>query len=111
MLRKCHLNTCSVGVATQDPELRKRFAGKPEYLINYFFFVAEHLREIMAQMGFRTINDMVGRMDRLEPSRAIGHWKAKGLDLTPLLQLPPVDNDVATYCQTNQDHGLPRLAK
>ena len=106
MLRKCHLNTCSVGVATQDPELRKRFAGKPEYLINYFFFVAEHLREIMAQMGFRTINEMVGRMDRLEPSHAIEHWKAKGLDLTRLLQLPTIDNDIATYCQTNQDHGL-----
>jgi len=106
MLRKCHLNTCSVGVATQDPELRKRFAGKPEYLINYFFFVAEHLREIMAQLGFRTVNEMVGRMDRLEPSRAIEHWKAKGLDLTPLLQLPSIGNDIATYCQTSQDHGL-----
>jgi glutamate synthase (NADPH/NADH) large chain/glutamate synthase (ferredoxin) len=106
MLRKCHLNTCSVGIATQDPELRKRFAGKPESLINYFFFVAEHLREIMAQMGFRTVNEMVGRMDRLEPHEAIEHWKARGLDLTPMLQLPEVSEDVATYCQVGQDHGL-----
>jgi glutamate synthase (NADPH/NADH) large chain len=106
MLRKCHLNTCSVGIATQDPELRKRFAGKPESLINYFFFVAEHLREIMAQMGFRTINEMVGRMDKLEANRAIEHWKAKGLDLTPMLQLPDVPDDVATYCCEVQDHGL-----
>jgi len=106
MLRKCHLNTCSVGIATQDPELRKRFAGKPESLINYFFFVAEHLREIMAQMGFHTVNEMVGRMDRLESHKAIEHWKARGLDLTPMLQLPEVSEGVATYCQVDQDHGL-----
>ena len=106
MLRKCHLNTCSVGIATQDPELRKRFAGRPEALINYFYFVAEHLREIMGQLGFRTINEMVGRMDKLEAHRAIDHWKAKGLDLTPMLQLPDVPEDVATYCCESQDHGL-----
>ena len=106
MLRKCHLNTCSVGIATQDPELRKRFAGKPESLINYFFFIAEHLRRIMAQMGFRTVNEMVGRMDRLEPHNAVEHWKARGLDLTPMLQLPEVSDNVATYCQVAQDHGL-----
>jgi len=106
MLRKCHLNTCSVGIATQDPELRKRFAGKPESLINYFFFIAEHLRQIMAQMGFRTVNEMVGRMDRLDPDKAIDHWKAKGLDLTPMLQIPEVSENVATYCQGSQDHGL-----
>ncbi|MDP6495290.1 MAG: glutamate synthase-related protein, partial [Dehalococcoidia bacterium] len=106
MLRKCHLNTCSVGIATQDPELRKRFAGKPESLINYFFFVAEHLRQIMAHMGFRTVNEMVGRMDRLEPHKAIEHWKAKGLDLMPMLQLPEVSESIATYCQVAQDHGL-----
>ena len=106
MLRKCHLNTCSVGVATQDPELRKRFAGKPEALINYFFFLAEHLREIMAQLGFRTVNEMVGRMDKLEPRRAIEHWKAKGLNLTPMLQLPEVPEGIATYCCEGQDHGL-----
>jgi glutamate synthase domain-containing protein 2/glutamate synthase domain-containing protein 1/glutamate synthase domain-containing protein 3 len=106
MLRKCHLNTCSVGIATQDPELRKRFAGKPESVINYFFFVAEHLREIMAQLGFRTVNEMVGRMDRLEPRKAIEHWKAKGLDLTPMLQVPVVPEGIATYCREGQDHGL-----
>ena len=106
MLRKCHLNTCSVGVATQNPELRKRFAGQPEAVINYFFFLAEHLREIMAQMGFRTVNEMVGRMDMLEPSRAIDHWKARGLDLTPMLLLPEVPDSVATYCCQAQDHGL-----
>ena len=90
MLRKCHLNTCSVGIATQDPELRKKFAGQPEHLINYFFFVAEHLREIMAQLGFRTVNDMVGRVDKLETRKAIDHWKARGLDLTNLLHKPDV---------------------
>ena len=106
MLRKCHLNTCSVGIATQNPELRKRFAGQPEAVINYFFFVAEHLREIMARMGFRKVSEMVGRMDRLEPCEAIDHWKAKGLDLTPMLQLPDVPESVATYCQQGQEHGL-----
>ena len=106
MLRKCHLNTCSVGIATQNPELRKRFAGQPEAVINYFFFVAEHLREIMAQLGFRTVNEMVGRMDRLEPGKAIDHWKARGLDLTPMLELPEVPESVATFCCQTQDHGL-----
>ena len=106
MLRKCHLNTCSVGIATQNPELRRRFAGQPEAVINYFFFVAEHLREIMAQTGFRTVNEMVGRMDRLEPGRAIEHWKARGLDITPMLHLPDVPDSVATYCCQAQDHGL-----
>ena len=106
MLRKCHLNTCSVGIATQDPELRKKFAGQPEHLINYFFFVAEHLREIMAQLGFRTVNEMVGRTDKLEIRTAIDHWKAKGLDLTNLLHRPQVSEGVATYHCQEQDHGL-----
>ena len=106
MLRKCHLNTCSVGIATQDPELRKKFAGKPEYVVNYFYFVAEHLREIMASLGMSSVNEMVGRMDLLEPHKAIDHWKAKGMDLSSMLELPEVDADVATYCQTKQDHGL-----
>ena len=106
MLRKCHLNTCSVGIATQDPELRKKFAGKPEHLINYFFFVAEHLREIMAEMGFQTINEMVGRMDRLDPAEAIGHWKAKSLDMSALLHMPDVPDTVATHQCQEQDHGL-----
>ena len=108
MLRKCHLNTCSVGIATQDPELRKMFNGKPEYVINYFFFVAEHLREIMASLGFHTINEMVGRVDRLETRSAIDHWKAKGLDLANLLHRPDVPDWVATYHCQEQDHGLDR---
>ncbi len=106
MLRKCHLNTCSVGIATQDPELRKRFAGKPEHVINYFFFVAEELRQIMADMGFRTINEMVGRMDRLDARQAISHWKAKELDFSRLLKMPNVPDGIATYCREAQDHGL-----
>ena len=108
MLRKCHLNTCSVGIATQDPELRKRFTGQPEHIINFFFFVAEELREIMAEMGFRTINEMVGRMDRLDTRQAIEHWKARGLDFSRLLKMPEVPDDIATYCCETQDHGLDR---
>ena len=106
MLRKCHLNTCSVGIATQDPELRKKFAGQPEHVINYFFFLAEHLREIMSRLGFRTVNEMVGRVDRLETCKAIDHWKAKGLDLTALLYKPDVPESVATHHCRSQDHGL-----
>ena len=109
MLRKCHLNTCSVGVATQDPELRKRFAGQPEHLINYFFFVAEELREIMAQLGFRTVNEMVGRADRLETTRAVEHWwKTRGIDLSDLLAMPDTPKHVATHHCQSQDHGLDR---
>ena len=106
MLRKCHLNTCSVGIATQDPELRARFAGKPEYLVNYFTFVAEDLRQIMAQLGFRTVNEMVGRVDALETRKAVDHWKAKGIDLSRLLAMPPRAGEVAVYCSEEQDHGL-----
>jgi len=106
MLRKCHLNACSVGIATQDPELRKQFAGKPEYVINYFFFLAEHLREIMAQLGFRTVNEMVGRVDKLDGRKAIDHWKARGLDFSALLHRPEASDEVATYCCQAQDHGL-----
>ena len=106
MLRKCHLNACSVGIATQDPDLRKQFAGQPEAVINYFFMVAQQLREIMADMGFRTVNEMVGRADRLESRSAIEHWKAKGIDLAPLLYRPEESNHVATYCKEEQNHGL-----
>ena len=108
MLRKCHLNACSVGIATQDPDLRKKFTGQPEHVINYFFMVAEQLREIMAKLGFRTINEMVGRVDKLETRRAIAHWKAQGLDLSPLLYKPDMPPEVATYCCQKQDHGLER---
>ena len=107
MLRKCHLNTCSVGVATQDPELRKRFAGKPEHLVNYFFFIAEELRSIMASMGFRTVNEMVGRVDRLESGKAIQHWqKTKGIDLNGLLTVPEAAHSVPRHRVQDQDHGL-----
>ena len=108
MLRKCHLNTCSVGIATQDPELRKQFAGQPEHVINYFFFMAEHLREIMSQLGFRKVDEMVGRVDKLEARKAIAHWKAKGLDLKNLLHRPQVPDWVATHHCQQQDHGLER---
>ena len=108
MLRKCHLNTCSVGIATQDPILRQKFAGQPEHVINYFFFVAEQLRAIMAEMGFRTVNDMVGRVDRLDARKAIDHWKARGLDLSTLLHSPKVPNSVATHFvpEQTQEHGI-----
>ena len=106
MLRKCHLNTCSVGIATQDPELRSRFAGQPEHVINYFFFIAEHLREIMAELGFRTVEEMVGRVDMLETTDAVTHWKAKGIDLSNLLHKPQARQGVATHWIQEQDHGL-----
>ena len=107
MMRKCHLNTCPVGIATQDPDLRKKFSGLPEHVVNYLFMVAEEAREHMASLGFRTINDMVGRVDCLHPDAAIQHWKADGLDLTPILS--PVEKPhegVGVYCTIEQDHGL-----
>ncbi|MEO8558521.1 MAG: glutamate synthase large subunit, partial [Rhodospirillales bacterium] len=106
MMRKCHLNTCPVGIATQDPELRKRFAGTPEHVINYFFFVAEEVRELMAQLGFRKFDDMIGRSDKLDMRRAIDHFKAKGLDFTRILHRPEAGPDVAIYNREKQDHGL-----
>jgi glutamate synthase (NADPH/NADH) large chain len=107
MMRKCHLNTCPVGVATQDPELRAKFTGKPEHVVNYLFMVAEEAREIMAQLGFRSILEMVGRADCLDTSKAIDHWKADGLDLTNVLA-PAVKPhpDVDVICTKKQDHGL-----
>ncbi len=106
MMRVCHLNTCPVGVATQDPDLREKFTGDPAHVVNFMYFVAEEARELMASLGFRTFNEMVGRVDCLEPRRAINHWKAQGIDLTPLLHRPQVDESVGTYCQIEQDHGL-----
>ena len=108
MMRKCHLNTCPVGIATQDPVLRKRFTGQPEHVINYFFFVAEELREIMAGLGFRTLNEMIGRVDRLDMRRALDHWKAKGVDLTKILYQVPAREGVAIWNSERQDHGLER---
>ncbi|HEY4170818.1 MAG TPA: glutamate synthase-related protein, partial [Reyranella sp.] len=106
MMRKCHLNTCPVGVATQDPVLRKRFTGQPEHVINYFFFVAEELREIMARLGFRTLNEMIGRVDRLDMRKAVDHWKARGVDLSKLLHQMPARPGVAIWNSERQDHGL-----
>ncbi len=106
MMRKCHLNTCPVGVATQDPELRKRFTGKPEHVINYFFFVAEEARALMARLGFRTFDEMIGQMDRLDMRKAINHWKAHGLDYSRLLQKPTAAEGDTLYCSEGQEHGL-----
>jgi len=108
MMRKCHLNTCPVGVATQDPVLRKRFTGQPEHVINYFFFVAEELRAIMAQLGFARLDDMIGRVDRIDMRRALDHWKAHGVDLSKLLHQVPVAPGVAIRRSETQDHRLER---
>ena len=108
MMRKCHLNTCPVGVATQDPVLRARFQGKPEHVVNYFFFVAEEARQIMAQLGIRTYNELIGRADLLDKSKAISHWKAKGLDFTRVFHLPEVPASEPRYQVEEQDHGLDR---
>ncbi len=106
MMRVCHLNTCPVGVATQDPRLRAKFAGRPEHVVNFMRFIATEVREVMAQLGFRTIEEMVGRVDCLEPRKAIDHWKAKGLDFSNILYQPDVDPDIGRFCRVAQDHGL-----
>ncbi|MGH7975825.1 MAG: glutamate synthase large subunit, partial [Limisphaerales bacterium] len=106
MMRVCHLNTCPVGVATQDPRLRERFTGAPDHVVNFMRFVAQELREIMARLGFRKLEDMVGRTDKLNPWKAIDHWKASGLDLTPILHQPEVGDDCGRFRQMDQDHGL-----
>jgi glutamate synthase (NADPH/NADH) large chain len=106
MMRKCHLNTCPVGVATQDPDLRKRFTGKPEHVVNYFFFVAEEIRELMAQLGFRKFDDMIGQSQHLNMRKAINHWKAQGLDFSRVLHKPEAGPGVGIYHTEKQDHGL-----
>ena len=106
MMRKCHLNTCPVGVATQDPELRKRFTGKPEHVVNYFFFVAEEIRQLMSKLGFRKFGEMTGRMDMLNMRTAVDHWKAKGLDYSRMLHMPEAGPDVSTFNNETQEHGL-----
>src|ERR1051326_4089326 len=106
MMRKCHLNTCPVGIATQDPVLRAKFQGTPENVINFFFFIAEQVRQNMARMGFRTFDEMVGRVDMLEAREAIDHWKAKGLDLSMILSQPQMPSRIARRCVQAQDHGL-----
>ncbi len=106
MMRVCHLNTCPTGVATQNPELRAKFTGKPEHVVNFMRFIAEEVRMIMAQLGFRTVEEMVGHVDRLEARKAVNHWKAKGLDFSKILYQPDVDESVGRFCQIPQDHGL-----
>jgi glutamate synthase (NADPH/NADH) large chain len=106
MMRVCHLNTCPVGVATQDPELRKQFNGKPEFVENFFRYIAQEVREYMAQLGFRTMDEMIGRVDRLNVRSAIDHWKARGLDYSALLHDPDVPMAETRRCTTEQDHGL-----
>jgi glutamate synthase (NADPH) large chain len=106
MMRKCHLNTCPVGVATQDPTLRKKFSGKPEHVVNYFFFIAEEARQIMAQLGVRKFDDLIGRADLLDTRKGVEHWKARGLDFTRLLAMPNVPADVPRLHTETQDHGL-----
>ncbi|WP_343605543.1 glutamate synthase-related protein [Roseateles sp.] len=108
MMRKCHLNTCPVGVATQDPVLRKKFSGKPEHVVNYFFFVAEEARQIMAQLGIRKFDELIGRADLLDTKKGISHWKAKGLDFTRVFHRPELPADVARLHNDHQDHGLDR---
>jgi glutamate synthase (NADPH/NADH) large chain len=106
MMRKCHLNTCPVGVATQDPVLRKRFKGQPEHVINYFFFVAEEVRELMAALGYRTFNEMIGQMQMLDQRRLVEHWKAKGLDFSKLFNKPPAAPGTNIYKCEAQDHKI-----
>ena len=106
MMRKCHLNTCPVGVATQDPELRKRFSGQPEYVINFFFFIAEEAREIMASLGIRKFNDLIGRSDLLDKQKGIEHWKINGLDFSKIFYQPKIKGDISKYNTESQDHGL-----
>jgi glutamate synthase (NADPH/NADH) large chain len=106
MMRKCHLNTCSVGIATQDPVLRKQFQGQPEHVINFFFFIAEQVRQYMAGLGCRTIDEMVGRVDMLDMEPAVEHWKARGLDYSAILYNPPLPSRVSRHCVHQQDHGL-----
>jgi len=108
MMRKCHLNTCPVGVATQDPVLRRKFTGQPEHVVNYFFFVAEEVRELMAKLGVRKFDDLIGRSDLLDTRKGVEHWKAGGLDFSRIFYQPPMPAEVARYCRETQDHGLDR---
>jgi hypothetical protein len=106
MMRKCHLNTCPVGIATQDPVLRKRFQGKPEFVVNFFFFVAEEVRQLMAQLGIRKFDELIGATHLLDTKKGVNHWKARGLDFSRIFHSPDMPEEVARYCVTGQDHGL-----
>jgi glutamate synthase (ferredoxin) len=105
-MRVCHLDTCPVGVATQNPELRKKFVGDPDHVVNFMRFIAREMREHMAELGFRTINEMIGRTECLEMRAAVDHWKAKGLDYSAILYQPKAGPEVGRYCQIAQNHGL-----
>jgi glutamate synthase (NADPH/NADH) large chain len=106
MMRKCHLNTCPVGVATQDPLLRRRFEGKPEHVVNYFFHVAQEVRELMAQLGVRRFNDLIGKTELLDTRKSVEHWKAKGLDFSRIFAMPKMPPDVSRFHDEAQNHGL-----
>ncbi|MEO6002786.1 MAG: glutamate synthase large subunit [Opitutus sp.] len=106
MMRVCHLNTCPAGVATQDPRLREKYTGKPEHVVNFMRFIAQEVRELMAQLGFRTIEEMIGHSERLEPRQAVEHWKARGLDFSNILYQPDVGPEIGRFCTSKQDHGL-----
>ena len=108
MMRVCHLDTCPVGVATQNPELRKRFSGKPEFVVNFFEYIAEEVRELLAELGFRSIAEAVGHAEAIDARRAVDHWKAAGLDLTPILHQPQLEAGASRLCTASQDHGLDR---
>ena len=108
MMRVCHLDTCPVGIATQNPELRKRFSGRPEFVVTFFEYLAEEVRELLAEMGCRSLDEVIGHPELLDFERAVGHWKAKGLDLAPILALPDVDADAPRHRVIEQDHGLDR---
>ena len=108
MMRVCHLDTCPVGVATQNPELRKRFSGKPEFVVTFFEYIAEEVRELLAELGFRTLDEAIGHAELLDTVPAVDHWKAHGLDLAPILEMPQVGPGAALRCVTTQDHGLER---
>jgi glutamate synthase (ferredoxin) len=106
MMRVCHLDTCPTGVATQDPVLRANFSGDPQYVVNFMHFIAQEMRELMAQLGFRTVNEMIGRVDKIEVCPAVNHWKTHGLDFSQVLYNLEADEDVGLYCQVKQNHGL-----
>jgi glutamate synthase (NADPH/NADH) large chain len=106
MMRVCHLDTCPVGVATQNPELRARFSGRPEFVVNFFEFIAEEVRELLAELGFRTLEEAVGRVEHLDTAKAVEHWKAAGLDLSPIFHLPELPEGASRHRTTSQDHGL-----
>ena len=109
MMRKCHLNTCPVGIATQNPELRKKFTGTPEHVINYFFFVAEEVRSLMSELGFKTFNEMIGRVDKLDTNHAITHWKTKSLDFSKLFYKPEVGKNIAIFNSERQVHPIDNI--